>query len=333
MSCSNCKEQKCVGCTDSYKIPNRNSCEESKLNLGLSQDGSMLVGALNGVPISPVRLDMAVDNLETVTEMYFSPEQNGIVFVNEDGNENIITIAEILNNATIEEIAGIGDLEEGGLASVVRRDGILQLTLEVPPILPSSQNAQGFVVYVPNVGPGEPHYKLIAPQSGASNSVMVGSPDGSIQFVQAISSPRPLNGNNMDDGGTFSGTPAVSTNGVVRSRMGNAMDIVNSDPNPIEVSLEFFMQFTADGAQGAYARLESGGGNFVTDFVEGVNGIDRPLGRGGYGKWTVVLGPGQAARFVFGVWSAGQSVNCVIGNLTSGAPRVIYPVIYAKRLM
>lgn len=115
--------------------------------------------------------------------------------------------------------------------------------------------------------------------------------------------------------------------------MGSAMDIVNSDTSPIQVSLELFMQFAADGSQGAYARLENGGSNFVTDFVEGENAIDRPLGRGGMARWTAILGPGEAARFVFGVWSAGHSVNCVIGNFTSGSPRVIYPVIYAKRLM
>lgn len=332
MSCNGCPKT-CYQCKPSDRLPTRSPCEESVLNLGLSQDGTMIVGSINGIPISPVRLEPAVKNLETVTQFYFSPDENGIVFIDEDGNESIVTINQILSNSSIEELAGIDDLEAGGLASVIESEGSLALTFSVPPLLPSGQIAQGFVVYVPNVGPGEPHYKLIAPQVGPNNSVMIGSPDGSIQFAPMIPSPLVLNGSHLDDGGTFNGTPAVATGGVVRSRMGQAMDITNNDPNPIQVDLELYMQFTSDGAHGAYARLESGGSNYASNLVEGVNGIDRILGRGSQGKWSTILAPGQVARFVFGVWSTGASVNCVIGNFTTGSPRVINPVIYAKRLM
>lgn len=332
MSCNKCYDS-CKDCKPSKAYPTRTACEESQLNLGISQDGTMIVGSFNGVPISPIRLERAVDTLETVTSIEFDAEENAIAFHDEAGDTTLIPISQILANASIEELSGIDDLSPGGLASVVERNGTLMMTFEVPPILPSSQQAQGFVAYVPNVAPGEPHYKLIAPETGTSNSVMVGRPNGRIEFAPAISSPR--NGSEFDNNGRFSGTPAVDTSGVKRSRMGSFPVITNTDASPVEVEFELFMQFADDGPQGAYARLENNGSDYVTQFFEGLNAIDRPLGRGGMAKWTLVLGPGQSASIVFGVWSQGQSVNCVIGNFRGGSPSsvLVPPVAKVRRLM
>lgn len=332
MSCNKCYDS-CNDCKPSKRYPTRSACEESQLNLGLSQDGTMIVGSFNGIPISPIRLERAVDTLETVTSINFDTEENAIAFHDEAGDITLIPISQILSNASIEELSGIDDLSPGGLASVVERNGVLMMTFEVPPLLPSGQQAQGFVVYVPNVAPGEPHYKLIAPETGTSNSVMVGRPDGRIEFASAISSPR--NGSEFDNDGRFTGTPAVSTSGVLRSRMGEFPVITNTDASPVEVEFEFFMQFAADGPQGAYARLVNEGSDYVTQFFEGANAIDRPLGRAGMAKWNAVLGPGQSAKIVFGVWSQSQSVDCVIGNFRTGAPSsvLIPPIAKVRRLM
>lgn len=333
MSCNSCNKQKCNG-----------SCYEARLSLGLDVKKENIVGSIDGVYIKPISIKSVVKQWESNTNLKYDPSIRSLVFQNEasrngTGNPDFVTTRDLLSGADISEIGNIGSLVAGGLASVSNDNGNLQLQFSVPIPVGVSETSTGFITYVPNPVDGI-YYKRIQPDTGGtSDTVLVGHPDGTVEFASPIASPVLVPTANLTSGGAFSGTPSTSSGTWRYQQMGQSQVITNTSGSRIEVelSLSWSLQ-TAGSRSGFYAELINGGSDYKTTFVQGQSNIKREGYPGGSSSWKVVLDANQRVQFRFGAWTnATGTMVATIGsvNETAGTTvqTVYQPVITLRRLI
>jgi hypothetical protein len=299
--CSNCNQPSC-------NTPN--SCYEARLSLGLNDDKTMIVGTLDGLPIIPIPLKQAIRANETNTTLKWDDDNKMLVYQNErfkndQGSADFVSAAQILSGAQLSQIGGIDALVEGGLASVIREGNELVLTFEVPQPVANNELSEGFIAYVPEPVSGS-RYKIIKPAPGGdSDTLLVGHPNGSIEFVVPITSPLLVPLNTLTSNGEFSGVPAVHPgNDWGYQTMGTTQVVTNTSGSDVEVTLRFrYSMQTAGTRNGVYCTLINGGSDFKTTFIEGVTNLKQEGYPGGMGQFSVILEPNQKCQFEFGGWS------------------------------
>lgn len=332
MSCNNCDNKTCRG------------CYEARLSLGLSVDKKYIVGSLDGVYIKPIPIKDVVKQWETNTNLKYDPSRAALVFQNENykkktGSADFVTTREILSGADISDIGNIGALVKGGLGSIVEEDGVLQLQFAVPIPVGVSENSTGFITYVENPVDGN-HYKRIQPDiGGPSDTLLIGHPDGTIEFASPINSPVLVPVENLTSGGAFSGAPSTSSGTWRYQQMGQSQVITNTSGSKIELelSIRWSMQ-TAGTRSGFYAELVNGGADYQTLFVNNRSNTKQEGYPGGQGVWKVVLDPNQRAQFRFGAWTnAAGNMVVTVGSIDENAGNTIQsvyrPIISLRRLV
>lgn len=304
----------CNSCGSNSHITNQ--CYEARLSLGLNNSKTELIGSIDGVYIKPVNLEDAVKSNETNTTLRYDAARRALIYNGErskytGGAADVIFSNEILSGADLSELGGVGDFVNGGLASVAVSNNRLGLQFEVPIPIETGEVSSGFVVYVPNPNNNTSYYRLIRPDQGStSDSVLVGHPNGDIEFAAPIDSPLLVPTNQLTGGGYFSGSPSTSSGNWRYQQMGQSQVITNTSGSKVEVSLEARWSTQLTGRGGFYASLVSGGSDYKTTFVEGQSNQKQEGTPGGYGKWVCVLDPNQRCQFRFGAW------NNTTGNMT-----------------
>lgn len=287
----------------------------------------------------------AVRANETNTTLKYDSARRMLVFENErskngQGSADYVTTREILSGAAISEIGGVNILVEGGLASVIKTpEGALEVLFSIPNPVGVGETPTGFISYVPNPADGV-HYKRIQPDpGGTSDTLLIGHPNGSVEFASPIASPLLIPVASLTSGGAFSGVPSVSSGTWRYQQMGESQIITNTSGSIVEVELDMrWSMQTAGTRSGFYALLVNGGTDYKQTFVEGQSNIKREGYPGGQGNWKVTLNPGQRCQFRFGGWTnASGNMVITVGsvNETAGATvqTVYQPVITIRRLV
>lgn len=331
MSCTSCSQDPC-------------KCTEARLSLALSQDKLYIIGSLDGVYIKPIPLVSAIKVGETDTALKYDPEKKSLVYENEKyknnkGSANFITSKQILSGSSIVDLGDVEPYVQGGLASIAEIDEQLVLQFAIPSLVSVEELSSGFITYVEEPLDGN-HYKRVAPDTGGeSDSVLIGHPNGSIEFTTPIVSPLLVPVANLTSAGKFSGTPAVSSGTWRYQQLGESQIIQNTSGSNIEVKLRFrYSLQTAGTRSGVYASLVNGGSDFQLTFVEGLSNIKQEGYPGGVGEWSVKLEPNQKCQFRFGAWTnASGSMVATIGSVDESAGATIQtvyePTITIRRLI
>lgn len=333
MSCNSCGVSSCRG-----------ACYEARLSLGLSSDYASIIGSLDGVYIKPIPLSLAVKANETNTSLKYDLSKRMLVYQNEKskngkGSPDFITTRELLSGSTLDEIGGVQALVDGGLASVIEVDDQLVLQFSIPQPVGIGENSSGFITYVSNPADGV-HYKSIRPDpGGTSDTLLIGHPNGSVEFASPIVSPVLIPLASLTSNGAFSGVPSVSS-GVWRyQQMGQSQVITNTSGSVVEVELTLgWSMQTAGTRSGFYASLVNGGSDYKTTFVQGQTNIKQEGYPGGRGSWKVTLNPGERCQFLFGGWTnAAGNMVITVGSVDEAAgvtkQTVYQPIITVKRLI
>lgn len=331
MSCQTCKQPSC-------QTPN--ACYEARLSLGFSTDKTMIVGKLDGVPIIPLRLPAVIHANETNTNLKYDTKNKTLVFENEkyknkNGSADSIPVAQLLAGANLNQLDGVAALSNGGLASVAVVDNVLTLIFEVPEPVQANELPGGFVAYVPDPIDGGSRYKIIKPApGGTTDSLLIGHPNGSIEFAVPLTSPLLVPVNTLTSNGVFSGAPAVSSGSWRYQAMGSTQVVTNTSGSQVEVELFFrySMQVASGTRNGVYCRLVNGGSDFQTSFVEGVSNIKQEGYPGGTGRFRCLLAPNQKCQFEFGGFeNAAGTMTLTIGQIDESGGVAVPPVITIRR--
>lgn len=322
---------------------------EARLFLGLSADNKTLVGTFDRVGLKPIRLQPAVKANETTTSLGFDPDKRSLVFYHErsrdvNGSPDYVTSREILAGADLSEIGGVGTLDNGGLAQTVRDGDTIRLNSIVPSPIESGERSLGFVSYVEDPNDNVSHYRLTSPSvGGESDTILIGHPNGSVEFSPPITSPLLVPVANLTSGGAFSGTPNVASGSWRYQLMGTTQVITNSSGSNIEVELAVRYAISAAGSRaGMDATLVNGGADYETQFVEGVSTVKHDGGAGaaagGRAVWKVILEPGQKCQISFRAWTnAVGTLVCTLGSTDESGgttTQTVYrPVITLRRIV
>lgn len=335
MSCNNCGSNSHL--TD--------KCYEARLSLGLKSGNRYLIGSIDGQYIKPVDLKPAVEQLETNTALKYDPNRRGLVFENErnrkgQGAADFISTREVLAGSSLGELGGVETLIEKGLANVAIIDGQLQLQFTVPTPVEFGELTSGFIAFVGNPNDGKSHYRLITPSvSGSTDTVLIGHPDGSVEFANPINSPITIETTSLTSSGAFSGTPGVSSGNWRYQEMGTSQVITNTSGSKVEVVLELRWSMQTTGSRsGFYATLVNGGSDYKTTFVSGLTNEKQEGYPGGQGRWVVTLEPNQRCQLKFGAWTnATGNMTVTLGSVSENAGNTVQsvqkPTIYIKRLV
>jgi len=335
MSCNTCNKVTCNG----------SKCYEARLSLGLDAKKENIIGSLDGIYIKPVSIKDVVAAHETSTTLKYDPSIRSLVFQNENfkkgkGTADFVSTRDILSGADISEIGNIAQLVEGGLASVARLDDdTLQLQFSVPIPVGISEVSTGFITYVEDPVDGV-HYKRIQPDiGGPSDTVLIGHPDGTVEFSSPIDSPVLIPLDNLTSEGKFNGTPSTSSGSWRYQQMGQSQVITNTSGSKVEVELNLRWSMQTSGTRsGFYATLVNAGSDYKTTFVEGASNIKQEGYPGGQGSWRVVLEPNQRCQFRFGGWTNNTGNMVVtVGSVDESAgvtaQTVYQPTISIRRLI
>lgn len=315
---------------------------ESRLQLGLKEDYSAIVGSLDRVSIQPIPLDKAVKANETRTSLRYDPELRALIYVGESakrtgGSPDYIEARELLSGATIEELGGVGDLGAGGIPVVALVDGQLTVVGVAPAPIETGEVSGGFLTYVAEPNDGLSHVRLLRPDTnGANDSLLLGRPDGSLEFAPPIVSPLVVPVDTLTSSGIFTGAPAVATGGYRYQTMGTTQVVSNTSGSPVEVTLNFYFALvTAGSHNGVYAKLVNGGSDFKTTFINGANNVKQEGYPGGYAEFRVVLAPNEKCSIEFGAWTDGDSGNieATIGSSDEAGKTAYAPTISIRRLI
>jgi hypothetical protein len=312
-------------------------CYEARLSLGFDDNQTMIVGTLDGVPIIPLRLKSAVQKNETNTNLKYDQNAKALIFENErykngDGAVDSVLISQLLSGAQLSQLGGVGGFIEGGLASII--DGAL--SFDVPEPVQTNELASGFVAYVPSPISGS-RYKIVKPAPGGdSDTLLVGHPNGSIEFAVPLPAPIAMPVANMTGSGVFSGAPAVNSGSFYYQTMGTTDVITNTSGSDVEVELFFRygMPAPSGGRRGVYCNLVNGGTDFQTHFVEGITNIKSEGSIGGNARFRCILSPNQKCQFEFGGWAnASGTMTLTIGSINEGGETAVSPVITQRRMI
>lgn len=322
-----------------------NNCYEARLLLSLDNKNRRLIGTLDGLTISPVDLRPALEALETTTSMKYLPDSRSIVFENERsvkgiGPADYITSREILSGAVLTEIGGVNGFVDGGLASVnADADGDLQLNFTVPTPVEVGEASNGFLTYVADPLEGNSHYRTITPNAGASNdTVLIGHPDGSVEFAIPVSSPILWSLADLVGSGHYSGAPSVSGTTDTNYKyheLGTSQVITNTSGSRVMVTLSYRFSISAAASRlGTYATLVNGGSDYKTSFAEGASNIKTETGNGAQVDYKVVLDPNQRVQFKIGAWeNQAGNIDVTIGSIDESGFTARSPVITIERII
>lgn len=328
----------CYRCQNS-SCPSPSSCDEARLSLGFDDKLSMIVGSMDGVPIVPLRLATVVKKLETNTTLKWDPQKKAIVFENEkfkkgEGSADQVLAADIASAIDVSDITGVGSMIEGGLASIALVDDQLQLVFQVPEPVSANEISQGFITYVENITEGS-HYRIIKPTPGGTiDTLLIGHPNGSIEFAVPITSPIIVPLSSLTGNGEFTGAPAVSGTGTWKYQtMGTTQTVANTSKSEVEVELFFRHAISAaTGRRGVYCKLVNGGTDFQTTFTEGVTSLKQETSAGGEASFRCILAPGEKCQFEFGIWeTAAGNMTATIGSIDEDGEHAVPPVITVRR--
>lgn len=336
MNCNSCQSPRCA---------TPNNCYEARIALGLDSQSRRLIGSIDGIHIRPVDLKPAVNTLESNTSLKWDPVLQAIVYRNErsisgNASPDQISTRDILSGADLSEIGGVQPLVEGGMTWGIVKDNRLQLVSEVPLPVQAGETTGGMVAYVANPNNGQSFYRLIRPDlTGSVDTVLIGHPNGDMEFVPPIASPQVMDVTQLTSDGRFTGTPATSSGTWRYQQMGQTSIITNNSGSQVKVTLEvrWSMQ-TAGSRSGFYASLVSGGSDYQTEFVSGLSNEKQEGYPGGSGRWTAILSPNQRCQFRFGAWTnAAGSMDVTVGSISENAGSTVYqvqpPAIYIERLI
>lgn len=333
-----CGRNNCSGSQDE-------KCFESRLSLGINQDKSAIVGSLDRQSIKPIALRPAVQANETITSLKYDPDKKALVYNNEraqreGGTPDYIESREVLSGALISQLGGVGNLVDGGIATVAIVDGELKLLFNVPTPIEVGETAGGFITYVVDPNDGISHLKTIRPDSnGVDDSVLLGKADGSLEFSTPITSPILMPVAGLTSNGAFSGTPGVASGTWRYQAMGTSPVISNTSGGKVEVTLRFrFSLVTAGGHSGVYCSLVNGGSDYQALFPEGVNNIKQEAYPGGIGQFSVLLAANQKCQFNIGAWTnAAGAMEATIGSINESSGTTVKtalpPVITIRRIL
>lgn len=334
----------CTSCNSASHTTDK--CYEARLALGLSNSKSQIIGSIDGVYIKPVDLKAGVQASETNTSLRYDPVNRLLIyegerFKNGNGTSDQISAQELLAGADISVVGGVQAMVDGGLASSAIIDGRLQVQFEVPTPVEAGEVTGGFVTYVQDPNNGTSYYRLIRPDlSGTSDTVLVGHPNGEMEFALPIDSPILVPIANLTTSGHFSGTPSVSAGTWRYQQMGQSQIITNAFGSKVEVALNLrWSMQTAGTRSGFYASLVSGGADYKSTFTDGSSNQKQEGYPGGTGNWVVTLEPNQRCQFNFGGWTnAAGSMSITVGSYSedgTGTPinDVQQPIITIRRLI
>lgn len=322
-----------------------NKCYEARFSIALKSDNRYIIGSLDGRYFSPIDLNPAVKKLETNTTLKYNPELRSIVFENErfknsKGPADSITTREILSGASLSELGGVLPLVNKGLASVTLIEDELKLQTQIPVPIENGELASGFIAFVDTPNDGTSNYRLITPNiSGDTDTILVGHPDGGIEFVVPIDSPLIMETDDLTSSGAFSGSPSTSSGTWRYQQMGQTDVITNLSGSKVEVVLELRWSMQTGGTRsGFYATLVNGGSDYQQAFTDGLTSQKQEGYPGGQGRWTCILEPNQRCQFRFGGWTnaAGNmviTVGSVSENAGSTVQQVQLPTISVRRLI
>lgn len=322
-----------------------NKCYEARLTLAFDANYKTLIGSLDGMYIKPLSLKPMVQANETNTVLKFDPVKRVLIFENErarngKGPADQVTSKEIISGADLSELGSVQPLAESALASVAAIDDQLQLQFIIPTTVESGEVSSGFLTFVPNPNDGKSFYRLVRPDlSGDVDTLLVGHPDGSIEFVVPITSPVLVPISNLTSNGAFSGTPGVSSGTWRYQQLGQSQVITNDSGSRVEVELFFRASLqTAGTRSGVYATLVNGGSDYQTVFAEGETTLKQEGYPGVQGRFKCILEPNQRCQFRFGAWTnASGSMVATVGSVDESAgvtiQKVQQPVISVKRLI
>lgn len=331
------------------KLPSQKDFE-ARLFIGLSEDKNYLVGTFDRVGLKPIDLGPAVKANETVTSIGFDPDKRSIVYYHENsretnGSPDYITSKEILAGSDISEIGGVGTLTNGGLAQTIREGNTIRLNSLVPAPIENGENSTGFLAYVTDPNDGISHYRTVSPSvSGDSDTILIGHPNGDVEFSAPITSPLLVPIANLTSSGKFNGTPNVSAGNWRYQAMGTTQIVTNTSGSKIELELSVpFSISSAGGRSGMEASMVNGGADYQTLFAEGVSKMKHDAGpgaaSGGRATWRAILEPNQKCQISFRVWSnAVGTIVCTIGSTdedgAGNAIQTVYqPVISLRRII
>lgn len=318
---------------------------EARLLLSLDNKNRRLIGTLDGVSITPVDLRPALEALETTTALKYSQDDRSLVFQNErsikgEGPADYVTSREILSGAILTEIGGVGGFTDGGLASVsADNNGDLSLEFVVPTPVEVGESSNGFLTYVREPLEGNSHYRIITPNTGTANdTVLIGHPNGSVEFATPVASPVLWALSNLVGNGYYSGAPATSGSTDTNFKyheLGTSQVITNGSGSRVLVTLSYRFSITAAASRlGTYATLVNGGSDYKTTFVEGGSNVKTETGQGGEVSYKVVLDPNQRVQFKIGAWeNQAGNITTVIGSTDEGGYTARPPVITIERII
>lgn len=320
------------------------NCFESRLSIGVKQDKSAIVGSLDRVSFTPIPIKPFVQANETITSLRYDPTKRALVYNNEKANRggsaDYVEAREILSGASIAEVGGVGALVQGGMAYVALVDGELQLLFSVPSPIEVGETAGGFITHVTDPNDGTSHLRTIRPDSnGTDDSLLIGHPNGSIEFSTPIASPLLIPVDDLTSDGVFNGTPAVASGTWRYQSMGQSPIVNNTSGSKIEVVLNFrFSLVTAGSHSGVYCTLTNGGSDYKTAFIDGSTNAKQEGYPAGYAEYVVTLDPNQKCQFNFGAWTnASGNMEITIGSINEAAGvtgKTAYaPTIRIRRLV
>lgn len=336
--CSTCGNRQCNLSSD--------KCYEARLSLGVREDKSEIVGSLDRVSMKPIPIKPFVQANETVTTLRYDPDKRALVYKGEradrqNGSADYVTSAEILSGATMAELGGVGQLNPGGIGiATVTGDNKLQVLFEIPDPIEANELSSGFLTYVENPNDGASYLRLIRPNlGGSSDSILIGHPNGDMEFSSPIDSPLIVPKANLKSNGHFSGAPATASGTWRYQDMGTSQVVTNTSGSRIEVTLNFrYSMETVGTRSGVYCTLQNGGADYQTEFIDGYTSVKQEGYPGGYGEFKTVLEPNQKCQFAFGAWTnAAGSMVCVIGSVDESSGSTVYtvnePTISIRRLI
>lgn len=335
----------CCNSCGSPRCATPNNCYEARLALGLDSQNRRIIGSIDGVHITPVDLKPAVSALESNTSLKWDPNLRAIVYRNEksvsgNGSPDQISARDILSGTNLSEIGGVLPLVQGGMVWGVIQDDRMQLLSEVPLPVEAGETTGGLVTYVPDPNNDTSFYRLIRPDiTGTVDTILVGHPDGGMEFVAPIASPVMMEVSQLTSDGRFNGSPSTSSGTWRYQQMGQTSIITNNSGSSVKVTLELRWSMQTTGTRsGFYASLVNGGSDYQTEFVSGLTNEKQEGYPGGQGRWTAVLLPNQRCQFRFGGWTnASGNMDITVGSISESAGSAVYqvqvPAIYIERLI
>jgi hypothetical protein len=320
-------------------------CYEARLSLGVNTSKTQIQGSLDRVSIKPIPIQPFVQANETTTTLKYDPDKRSLVYQGEPtgkrgASANYVKSSEILSGSDISELGGVGALTQGGIGLATLTDNELRLLFSVPSPVEVGESSGGFITYVAKPNDGKSFLRTIQPELGGnSDSVLIGHPDGSLEFSTPLASPLRVSLSDLTGSGHFAGNPSKASGSWRYQQMGTSQTVSNTSGSRVAVTLNFRYSLETAGAHsGVYASLANNGADYQTRFIGGRSDSKQEGYPGGYAEFTCVLDANQKCQFLFGAWTdAAGNMVVTIGSIDEDGGDTIYtvnpPTISIRRLV